>query len=135
MNPFLHDRQKTFQPRDLWESLLKFAIILFTVDVGVRRIQIGRDEWLRAMRVAAPLALLLARARRARRRREESLAALLARRQQVRSQQTAPAAEPRPDLFRPNESADHALAGRGSPPPPRLRKQPPPPAEAPKAAR
>ena len=49
VSPFLHDRQKTFQPRDLWESLLKFAIILFTLDVGVRRIQIGRDEWLRAM--------------------------------------------------------------------------------------
>ena len=61
VNPFSHDRQKTFQPRDLWESLLKFAIILFTLDVGVRRIQIGRDEWLRAMRVAAPLAVLLAR--------------------------------------------------------------------------
>src|SRR5262249_27340448 len=44
-NPFLHERSKTFQPRDLWETLLKFAIILFTVDVGVRRIQIGRDEW------------------------------------------------------------------------------------------
>src|SRR6266516_858982 len=48
VNPFLHERQKTFQPRDLWEWLLKFAIILFTIDVGVRRIQIDRDEWLRA---------------------------------------------------------------------------------------
>src|SRR5439155_17806340 len=48
VNPFLHDRQKTFQPRDLWEALLKLAIILFVFDVGIRRIQINRDEWLRA---------------------------------------------------------------------------------------
>src|SRR5215472_12457136 len=48
INPFLHDRQKTFQPRDLWESLLKLAIILFVFDVGVRRIQIDREEWMRA---------------------------------------------------------------------------------------
>src|ERR1051325_4402203 len=50
VNPFVHGREKTFQPRDLWEWLLKFAIILFTLDVGVRRIQIDRDEWLRATR-------------------------------------------------------------------------------------
>src|SRR5262249_46015797 len=48
ISPFLHDRRRTFQPRDLWESLLQFAIILFTVDVGVRRIQIDREEWRRA---------------------------------------------------------------------------------------
>jgi hypothetical protein len=47
-NPFLHERQKTFQPRDLWEWLLKLAVILFPFDVGVRRIQLDRDEWLRA---------------------------------------------------------------------------------------
>ncbi|HWI57261.1 MAG TPA: glutamine amidotransferase, partial [Bacillota bacterium] len=34
INPFLHDRQKTFQPRALWEWLLQCAIILFTLDVG-----------------------------------------------------------------------------------------------------
>src|ERR1051325_1404348 len=34
INPFEHDRHKTFQPRDLWETLLKLAIILFVADVG-----------------------------------------------------------------------------------------------------
>ena len=110
VNPFSHDRQKTFQPRDLWESLLKFAIILFTLDVGVRRIQIGRDEWLRAMQVVRRWLFfwqVVPRPPEA----QESLEALLARRQQVRAQQTAPSAEPRPDLFRPERQADVPLPG------------------------
>jgi uncharacterized membrane protein len=110
VNPFSHDRQKTFQPRDLWESLLKFAIILFTLDVGVRRIQIGRDEWLRAMQILRRWLFFwqgVPRAPEA----QESLEALLARRQQVRSQQTAPSVEPRPDLFRPERQADVPLPG------------------------
>jgi uncharacterized membrane protein len=110
VNPFSHDRQKTFQPRDLWESLLKFAIILFTLDVGVRRIQIGRDEWLRAMQVLRRWLFFwqgVPRPPAA----QESLEALLARRQQVRSQQTAPSVEPRPDLFRPERQADVPLPG------------------------
>ena len=110
VNPFSHDRQKTFQPRDLWESLLKFAIILFTLDVGVRRIQIGRDEWLRAMQ-ALRRWLFFWRGVPRPPEAQESLAALLARRQQVRSQQTAPSAEPRPDLFRPERPADVPLPG------------------------
>jgi uncharacterized membrane protein len=110
VNPFSHDRRKTFQPRDLWESLLKFAIILFTLDVGVRRIQIGRDEWLRAMQVLRRWLFFwqgVPRPPEA----QESLEALLARRQQVRSQQTAPSVEPRPDLFRPERQADVPLPG------------------------
>jgi uncharacterized membrane protein len=114
MNPFSHDRQKTFQPRDLWESLLKFAIILFTVDVGVRRVQIGREEWLRAMQ-ALRRWLFFWRAAGRPPEAEESLAALLARRQQVRSQQTAPSAEPRPDLFRPERQAETPLPGEAAP--------------------
>jgi hypothetical protein len=98
VNPFLHDRRKTFQPHDLWESLLKLAILLFTLDVAVRRIQIDRQEleqlcrrlffWKAADKNAAA---------------EESLGALLARRDQVRSTKTAPA-EPKPDLFRPQKT-------------------------------
>ena len=132
VNPFLHDRQKTFQPRDLWEWLLKFAIILFTLDVGVRRIQIDHDEWLRAARCAA-LALLLAR-RAAPPEAEESLTALLARREQVRSQHTAPAPEARagsvpPGATRPLSRcrAKKAVAAPAS-------QTSAPPAEAPKPA-
>jgi uncharacterized membrane protein len=110
VNPFSHDRQKTFQPRDLWESLLKFAIILFTLDVGVRRIQIGRDEWLRAMQ-AARRWLFFWRGVPRPPEAQESLEALLARRQQVRSRQTAPSAEPRPDLFRPERPTEVPLPG------------------------
>jgi uncharacterized membrane protein len=113
VNPFLHDRQKTFQPRDLWESLLKFAIILFLLDVGVRRIQIGRDEWLQGMRVLRSW-LFFWRAAPRPPEAEESLAALLSRREQVRSQQTGPAVEPRPELFRPEQPATLPLPGEES---------------------
>jgi uncharacterized membrane protein len=104
-NPFLHDRTKTFQPRDLWEWLIKLAIILFALDVGVRRIQIDREEWLRA---TENLRRTLFFWRKLERKPEadESLAALLARREQVRSTQTAPAPTvPNPDLFRPQQPA------------------------------
>jgi Ca-activated chloride channel homolog len=46
-NPFSHDRKETFQPLDLRDWLLKLAILLFPLDVAVRRIQIDRAEWLR----------------------------------------------------------------------------------------
>jgi len=49
-NPFYDDRRKTWRPYDLWESLLKVAIILFVLDVGVRRVQLERDEVERAAR-------------------------------------------------------------------------------------
>jgi uncharacterized membrane protein len=130
LNPFSHDRLKTFQPRDLWESLLKFAIILFTVDVGVRRIQIGRDEWLRAVRVVRRWLFFwrgVPRPPEA----QESLEALLARRQQVRSQQTAPSTEPRPDLFRPERQVDVPLPGEEAATPPPAQPGPAP-AEAPR---
>jgi uncharacterized membrane protein len=109
LNPFLHDRYKTFQPRDLWETLLKLAVILFTLDVGVRRIQIGRDEWLRGWRVVRRWIFFWQGVPRAPES-EVSLAALLARREEVRSKQTAPS-EPRPDLFRPAKEVDVPLPG------------------------
>ena len=99
-NPFLHERIKTFQPRDLWEWLLKLAIVLFPLDVGVRRIQIDRAEWLRATQTLRRWLFFWRGAPRPPEA-EESLAALLARRDQVRAKQTAPAVQPSPDLFRP----------------------------------
>lgn len=102
-NPFLHDRLKTFQPRDLFEVLLKLAIVLFTLDVAVRRIQIDRSEWLKLWRTLERRILFwrgVPRPVEA----DESLAALLARREQVRASETAPGAQPtpaRPDLFQP----------------------------------
>jgi uncharacterized membrane protein len=130
VNPFLHDRQKTFQPRDLWESLLKFAIILFTVDVGVRRIQIDRDEWRRALQAVRRKVFFWQGEPRAPEA-EESLTALLARRDRVRSTQTAPAVQPKPELFRPERPVTEPLPGiaPASPVPPEITT---PPAEPPK---
>jgi uncharacterized membrane protein len=91
-NPFLHDRQKTFQPSDLRDWLLKFAILLFPLDVAVRRIQLDPGQWLQARKTLAHWLFFWKPVRRAPEA-EESLAALLSRREQVRSS-TA-------DLFRP----------------------------------
>jgi uncharacterized membrane protein len=132
-NPFTHDRQKTFQPRDLWEWLLKFAVLLFTIDVGVRRIQIDRDEWLRATRTFRrwlfPNSARPAEA-------EESLTALLARRDQVRSARTGAALEPNPELFRPTGPVTQALPGETAAPAeaPQAARSATPPPEHPKAA-
>jgi hypothetical protein len=110
-NPFLHDRKKTSQPRDLWENLLQFAILLFIVDVGVRRIQLDRDEMRRALVKARRWLFFwegVPRAPEA----DESLNALLARRDAVRSQQTAPA-EPSATLFQPTNAPSEPLPGMG----------------------
>jgi hypothetical protein len=110
LNTFEHDRKRTFQPRDLWEWLLEFAILLFVVDVGVRRIQLDRDEVLRAIRVVQRKIFFWQGIPRAPES-EESLAALLARRDTVRSTQTAPATQPSPDLFRPTKPVTEPLPG------------------------
>ncbi len=114
LSPFTHDRQKTFQPRDLWETLLRWAVVLFTLDVGVRRIQIDRQEWLRATRTLRRWLFFwqgVPRTPEA----DESLAALLARREQVRSARTAPAVEPKPELFRPVRPVTEPMTA-GTPP-------------------
>jgi uncharacterized membrane protein len=98
LNPFSHDRRKTFQPRDLWETMLKLAIVLFTFDVAVRRIQIDRHEWELLRR-----RLIFWRTSPQSGGVEDSLSALLARREQVRSTKTAAAPESRPELFRPEK--------------------------------
>ena len=101
-NPFLHDRRKTYQPRDWWETLLKLVVLLFVIDVGLRRIQLEREQLVKAW-VAVKRTVLfwkgVPRAPEA----DESLAALLTRRDHVRSKQTAPAADVRPELFQPQQ--------------------------------
>jgi Ca-activated chloride channel homolog len=108
-NPFEHDRRRTFQPKDLWDDLMKIAVLLFVLDVGVRRIQIDREEWRKGMRVMRRWIFFwqgVPRAPEA----DDSLAALLNRRDRVRAetptQTTAPIAplvQPRPDLFTPEK--------------------------------
>ena len=102
----MHDRKKTFQPLDLRDWLLKFAILLFPLDVAVRRIQLDRDEWSRAVTTLRRRLFFwkgIPRTKDA----DESLAALLSRREQVRSQRPTPVAAPGPDLFRPEKPARH----------------------------
>jgi hypothetical protein len=80
--------------------LIRFAILLFVLDVAVRRIQLDPDEMRRAMRKLCAWLFFwqgVPRTPEA----EESLSALLARRHEVRSRKTGPAAEPSPELFRP----------------------------------
>ncbi|MCD6049327.1 MAG: von Willebrand factor type domain protein [Verrucomicrobia bacterium] len=84
-NPFVHDRVRTFQPVDLWEWLLKLAILLFPLDVGLRRIQLDREEWLKATATLRRW-LFFWKAQGVRpQEADESLAALLNRRDQVRA--------------------------------------------------
>ena len=51
VNPFSHDRQKTYPaPRSLGMAIKAGVSFLFVFDVGVRRIQIDRDEYERVAR-------------------------------------------------------------------------------------
>lgn len=76
-------------------------MILFTLDVAVRRIQLDREEWLKVTATFRRWIFFWQGTPRTVEA-DVSLAALLARREQVRTTQTAPS-EPGPDLFRPKE--------------------------------
>lgn len=103
-NPFTHDRIKTARPLDLWEWLVKLAIILFVLDVGVRRIQMDRDEWVRATAKVRKRIFFWKGAPRTPEA-DESLATLLAKRGEVRSTRTGAGTEARPELFQPQQPA------------------------------
>jgi len=98
-NPFLHDRKKTFQPFDLWWWLLMVAVVLFPLDVGLRRVQLEREELARAWHKT--LQAMGLHRRRVAVESKESLATLLARKEKVRATHSGPAAEPSADLFQP----------------------------------
>jgi hypothetical protein len=111
-NPFTHDRKETFQPLDLRDWLLKLAILLFPLDVAVRRIQIDRAEWLRATKTLRRWLMPwqgIPRTKDA----DESLSALLARRGRVRSERTAVA--PSPALFEPEKKVEVPEPGKPAP--------------------
>ncbi len=115
-DPYRVGRLKTFQPQDLWEWCLKFAICLFVVDVGFRRIDLDRSEVLRALRKFAqkfsrkPASAMPS---------DASLGALLQRRDQVRTQTQAknadaPVIVSKP-AWRPPEPTTEAVAAAGQP--------------------
>jgi Ca-activated chloride channel family protein len=115
-NPFTHHRVKTKRPLDLWEWLIRLAIILFVMDVGVRRIDLEREQWLKGLAAVKRFVLFWQHKPRPVEA-DESLNTLLARRDQVRSTRTsAGTAEPRPDLFKPQAPAkatDLRIHGQG----------------------
>ncbi len=122
-NPFRINRIKTFQPRDLWDLLLKLVVCLFLVDVGIRRVDIDREEWAKWMRNLR--ARLGFGDRRKAAETEESMAALLARKNEVRSQRAGRAdpvvvipSAPNPDLFRPRQTPTAPTEGSGGHPNP-----------------
>lgn len=129
-NPFLHGRERTWRPIDLWEWLLQFAVMLFMFDVAVRRIDIDRAEWIKAT-ATLRRAMFFWRRKQRPAEAEVSLAALLARRDEVRARhpapQTAQAAPPpqpppRPDRGsapEPAVPAQPATASPSTPPPSR----------------
>ena len=82
-NPFERDRRKTFQPVDLWEWMLKFAVLIFPIDVGIRRIQIDSKEWKRFI-TGLKRILIFSRKSVKDLKHEDSLNSLLAKRDEAR---------------------------------------------------
>ena len=114
LNPFEHDRVKTFLPFDLWEWLMRIAILLFPLDVAVRRVQIDREEWLKATENLRRMIFFWRRSGVQLDKQQEALGALLARKQEVRATKTA-AAQPNPDLFKPvNTPSAATLPGKAA---------------------
>lgn len=133
-NPFDHDRIKTHQPHDLWEALLKLAVILFVADVGVRRIYLDREEWLKAT-ASLRRWIFFWKPAPSEVPQEESLGALLTKRGVVRSTRTG-AGEARPELFRPEQQAAPVSLGETEKPEVAVRAEPtrPPVTPEPKSA-
>jgi hypothetical protein len=109
-NPFSHDRKETFQPLDLRDWLLKLAILLFPLDVAVRRIQIDRAEWLRATKTLRRWLMPWQRRPPHQGGRRIAYPPCWPARGRVRSERTAVA--PSPTLFEPEKTSASARAGQ-----------------------
>jgi Ca-activated chloride channel family protein len=98
-NPYSRDRKRTFQARDLWPWLLMSAILLFPVDVGIRRIQLEPEELKKAWEwIRQHIFFIGSKQKQAKR--DEAMEALLSRRDAVRAKRTSNAVPtPRSDLF------------------------------------
>ncbi len=117
-NPFRLNRLKTFQPRDLWDVLLKILVCLFLLDVGIRRVDIDREEWGKWLR-QVKRRFGFGDARKAVET-EESMSALLARKNEVRAQRSSRPepvvilpAKPSPDLFKPRQAPPSTAESAG----------------------
>ncbi len=85
---FLHDATRTRVPQDLWPTLLWLAVLLFPLDVFLRRVMVDMKEVRKALeKVAAHLPLIGARFRKERPAVDPTLSALLARKESLRKQE------------------------------------------------
>ncbi|HCN31219.1 MAG TPA: hypothetical protein DIT64_21420, partial [Verrucomicrobiales bacterium] len=107
----------------LWELLIKLAIILFVLDVGIRRIQLGRDELERVWAWTRER-LLFWQPKRGPVESDQSLGALLARRDQVRSTRPTPVVAPSEKLFQPRQEPKPTLTAEEAAAPPPASNQP-----------
>lgn len=89
-NPFLDERKPSWQPQELWEQLLRFAVVLVVLDVGCRRVQIDTGDWRRFWQAALGFLGLRSKARQRASDSTPPLTALLARRKEDRLAQTPP---------------------------------------------
>jgi hypothetical protein len=98
-NPYSRDRKRTFQARDLWPWLLMSAILLFPIDVGIRRIQLEPEELKKVWEwIKQHIFFMGSKQKQAKR--DEAMEALLSRRDAVRAKRTAnKVSTPRNDLF------------------------------------
>ena len=85
------------------------AVILFVLDVGFRRIQIEREDWLKFVAAVKGTLFFWQPAPKVTKS-DESLSALLQRRDAVRAETTKPAEE-RPELFQPTQPINLPLPG------------------------
>ncbi|MBT5927192.1 MAG: VWA domain-containing protein [Verrucomicrobia bacterium] len=100
-NPYSRDRKRTFQARDLWPWLLMSAILLFPVDVGIRRIQLEPEELKKAWEWIREHVFFIG-PKHEQAKRDEAMEALLNRRNAVRAKQSkSVTSAPRSDLFAP----------------------------------
>ncbi|HVY71365.1 MAG TPA: VWA domain-containing protein, partial [Verrucomicrobiae bacterium] len=114
-SPFYEDRQPTWQPRDLWQDLLGFAIILFVFDVGVRRISLDPEQMAKAWKLALGLIFFLRKsARNDHEAQDSALATVRALREEHRVTQTVLLAS---DPANPSTILGASDANAGSTPP------------------
>ena len=98
-NPYSRGRTRTFQARDLWPVLLMSAILLFPLDVGIRRIQLEPEELKKAWEWIREHVIFLG-TKHKQVKRDQAMEALLSRRDAVRAKQSNHAPQmPRSDLF------------------------------------
>ena len=108
-NPFVHDRKETYQPVDLWEQLLKLAVILFVIDIAIRRVSLDRDQ---IAAVGAFVRRCLFLAPREAAAPDQRMGSLLSKKREVQTDYSAakPGSRPREELFNPAGDLDETTA-------------------------